>query len=706
VPVVRLNPDVPPKFEEIITKALEKERKLRYQNAADIRTDLRRLKRDTESGRTSAAATVAQPKARLLRWAGLAAATVVLAGIAVGGWLYFTHKAHALSATDTIVLADFTNTTGDVAFDGTLRQGLAVQLEQSPFLSLISDQRIQQTLRLMGQPPDAKLTPEIARDLCQRAGSAAVLDGSIASLGSQYVLGVKAVNCRTGDALAEEQERATGKEQVLSALDRAAANLRRKLGESLSTVQKLDTPLGEATTPSLEALQAFSLGWETVRKGDWAAAVPFFQRAIRLDPNFAMAYASLGVGYVNLGEASLAAENTRKAYELRERVSEREKFYIESHYYHFVAGDLEKARRVYALWVQTYPRDDGPVNNLAGIYQALGQYDKGLADFRELLRRDPEDALMYANVVSSYLYLNRLKEARVAVEEARAKKLDSPALHFLAYAIAFLQNDAAGMEQQTEWATGKPGIEDVLLANEAATAAYSGRLRNAGELSRRAVVSAERAEEKETAAGYQAEASLREALFGNGVAAHERAKAALGLSTGRDVQYGAALALAFARDAARAQALADDLAKRFPEDTLVQFNYLPTIRAQVALNRNDASGAIAALQAASPYELGTTGSIFNFLGQYPVYVRGDAYLAAHQGSEAVAEFQKILDHRGIVVNSPIGALAHLGLAQSNALQGDTAKARAAYQNFFTLWKDADTDIPILQQAKAEYAKLK
>jgi eukaryotic-like serine/threonine-protein kinase len=719
VPVapVRLNPDVPGKLEEIINKTLEKDRKLRYQNAADIRTDLQRLKRDTELDReaiaTSGTGLKAAPKSARSRLVGVMGAAVLVVALAASSfWWLNGRKAHALTGKDTIVLADFTNTTGDPVFDGTLRQGLTVQLEQSPFLSLISEQRILQTLRLMSQPPDAKLTPEIARDLCQRTGSKALLTGSIAQMGTQYSLIVNAVNCSNGENLASTEAQASDKNHVLDALGKVATDMRAKLGESLSTVQKLDTSLEQATTPSLEALQAYSLGWKTmVGNADFAAAAPLFQRAILLEPSFAMAYASLGTNYYNLGETRQGAENIRKAYELRERVSEREKLYIESHYHAFVTGDLEKARQAYDLWAQTYPRDSIPRNNLTSIYNSLGQYERAFEESLKALSLSP-DGNIYSNLVVAYTNLNRLEEAQATAKVAQTKNLDSPGLRITLYQIAFLQNDTAEMARQADWSTGKPGVEEVLLADEADTAAYSGRLERAREFSRQAVASAEHAEEKETAAGFEVNAAVREALFGNSREARERAHAALALSTGRDIQNGAALALALLGDAARAQALADGLAKSFPDDTLVQFNYLPTIHAQLALIRNDpvkssATGsakAIATLDAAAPYELGSGNGIVAAI-LYPVFVRGEAYLSGHQGSEAATEFQKILDHRGIVVNAPIGALAHLGLARAYVLHGDTAKASAAYQDFLTLWKDADPDIPIFIAAKAEYAKL-
>ena len=648
--------------------------------------------------------TAMRSKARSKKLALGTVAAGAIATLAIGGFLYPRH-AHALTDKDTIVIADFTNTTGDTVFDDTLKQALAVDLGQSPFLNILSEDKARQTLRQMTRSPGERLTQDLTREVCQRAGSKAYLAGSIAALGTQYVIGLEALNCSSGDVLAREQVTATGKEQVLPMLGQAAAKLRSEVGESLNSVQKFDVPLEQATTNSLEALKNLALGTKTQGERGAAEAIPFYKRAIELDPNFAVAYASLGGSYHNLGEPSLAAENTRKAYEMRERVTERERFYITSRYYEYVIGDLEKARQSYELWTQTYPRDVLPAGNLNVICDYLGQYDKALAQSRESYRLVP-DGLSYSNLVNAYLFLNRLEEARTTAEEAQTKNLDSPYLRVNLYALAFLQNDAAGMAQQVAWAAGKSGVEDALSEDEADTAAYSGRLAKARGFSRQAVASAKRAEEKETAAGYEADAAVREALFGNEAEARQRAAAVLALSTGRDVQYGAALALALAGDAHRAQALADDLGKRFPEDTIVQFNYQPTIHAQFALERNDTSRAIEALQAATPYELGLPGTGSFTPGLYPVYVRGDAYLAAHQGIEAAAEFQKILGHHGVVQNGSIGALAHLGLGRAYVLQGDTGKASAAYQDFLTLWKDADPDIPILVVAKSEYAKLR
>jgi eukaryotic-like serine/threonine-protein kinase len=708
MPPGRLNPGVPTKLEEIVTKALEKDRKLRYQSAAEIRTDLQRLKRDTESGRAPAATAQVEPKpatqATRFRWLALTGATMLVVALAASSWLFFTRKAHALTDRDTIVLADFTNRTDDPIFDDALRQALAVQLEQSPFLSLVSDQRVQHILLLMGQPADARLTPQMARELCQRAGSKAYLSGSIASLGQQYVLGLKAVNCLSGDTLAEEQVRATSKEQVLSAMDEAAPKLRAKLGESLATVRKFDTPLEQATTTSLEALQSYTLGRkQLIQNGDATAAAPLFGQAVRLDPNFAMAHLSLGLSHISLGETSLAAEEIRRAYELRERASQWEKFAIESRFYYAVPGDLLKAQQTYELWAQAYPRDFIPVDVLSTIYASLGQYDKALVASREALRLDPTSGSRYVALMPPYLYLNRLEDARAAAKEAQAKNVDSPFLHFNIYLIAFLEDDAQRIAQELAWAKGKPGVEDVLLAFEADTLAYCGRVNKAREVSRQAVASAKRAKQEETAASYEGDAALREALLGNSAEARRRTVVALEPSRGRDVLYQAALALR--GDIAREQELANDLAKRFPDDTIVQFNYLPTIHAQIALTRNNPSGALAALQSTAPYELGSPGAGDFALALYPVYVRGEAYLVAHQGSEAAAEFQKVLDNRGVVTNELIGALAHLQLGRAYALQHDTNKARAAYQHFLTLWKDADPDIPILKQAKAEYARL-
>jgi tetratricopeptide (TPR) repeat protein/predicted Ser/Thr protein kinase len=711
VPLVRYNPEIPPKLEEIINKALEKDRKLRYQSAAEMRADLQRLKRDSDSGRAAVATAAAELKPAVkstwFRWA-ISGAIILVIGLTLGGWLFFSRRAHALTDKDTIVLADFTNTTGDTVFDGTLRQGLSVQLEQSPFLSIVSDQRIHQTLQMMGQKPDAKLTPEIARGLCQRTASAAVLDGSIAQIGTHYLLTVKAANCVSGESLTSTEAQASDKNHVLDALGKTASEIRNKLGESLSTVQRFDTPLEQATTPSLEALRAFSSGRKVESTEGDAAAIPFFKHAIELDPSFAMAYASLGLMYVDIGESSIGADYTRKAYELRDRTSEAEKYFIAARFHKVVTGNMEKAEQSCKLWIQAYPRSDMPQDTLSGaIYPAVGKYEKGVEAGREAIRLNPDFFASYALLMFNYISLNRLEEAKVTYKQALERKVKNPFFDVPLYQIAFLQNDAVGMAQQVARSAGTPGAEDELLGLEAETAAYYGRLRDAREFSRRAMDSAERAQEKESAATYSALSGLREALFGNAEEARRRATLAIGRSAGRDLQYGVALALAYAGDEGRVQALTDDLGKRFPEDTIVRSNYLPTLRAKLAVSRGNVSEAIESLRAATPYELGqTTASTYGWTALYPVFVRGEAYLAAHQGSEAAVEFQKILDHPGIVLNEPIRALAHLQVGKAYAMQGDTAKAKAAYQDFLLLWKDADSDIPILIAAKSEYAKLK
>ena len=706
VPPVRLNPDVAPELEQIIAKCLEKDRNLRYQHASEVRTDLERLKRDRASAGVAISANAGASTGVRKSWKFIVPVAVALLAISSGGYFYF-HRTPKLTDRDTIVLGDFTNTTGDPVFDGTLRQGLSVQLEQSPFLSIISDQQIRQSLGLMGQPAEAKLTPAVARELCQRTGSAAVLDGSIAQIGTQYLLTLKAANCVSGESLASTEAQASDENHVLEALGKTASEIRNKLGESLSTVQQLDTPLEQATTPSLEALKAFSSGLKVISTTGSDAAIPFFKRALELDPKFALAYAYLGMVENDIGEFSMGVNYQRKAYDLRDRTSETEKYSITATYQKDVTGNIEKAIEACQLWIQAYPRSYHPHDLLAGaILPVIGQYEKAVEEATEAIRLNPDFPIPYAQRMASDIALNRIEEAKATYAQALARKLNNPFLDIALYQVAFLQNDAAGMAQQIAKTAGRPGFEDQLLNLEGDTVAYSGRLKDARELSRRAMDSAEGAAEKDPPAIYSATSGLREAWFGNTDEARRRVAFALSRSAGRDVLYLAALALAYSREDARAQALTDDLGKRFPEDTIVQFNYLPTLRAKLALNQGRASKAIESLTTAAPYELGlSTQSPFNWTAMYPVFVRGETYLAARQGTEAAAEFQKILDHPGIVVNGPIGALAHLGLARAYRLQGDTAKAKAAYQDFLRLWKNADPDIPILEQAKAEYAKL-
>jgi len=702
VPTIRLNPDLLPEMDKIISKALEKDRKLRYQHASEMRGDLQRLKRDTESGvsavrpAVTSASTVAKSSSFRRSAVGLALlAAVLLAGAA---WMMYSRKAHALTAKDTILLADFTNTTGDPVFDGTLRQGLSVQLEQSPFLGLISDEEIQKTLKLMALPADARLTPQIARQVCERTGSAAVIEGAIASLGSEYVLGLKAVNCRTGQSVAEEQVTAESKEQVLKALSQAAAGVRSKLGESAGTIEKLDTPLELATTPSLEALQAYSAGWIKKNNDDYVGAEPLFLRAIELDPNFGMAYASLGA--IMTGHEDLAIEYTQKAYDLRQKVSERERFYIEAHYQTLVAVDYEKTRQIYEQWASTYPRDSIPFSNLAAdVYPVFGQYEKSLGAAREALQIEHSDD-HYGRLANSYIFLNQFSEADRTLKEAQAQQFDSRFIHYALYQLAFLRNDIGGMKREVDWSKGKNPSEQILLSSQADTAAYFGQLNLARDLSRRVLAIAGAVSGSETPAWIKgwAEtlAAYRESFAGNLTFSRSRLKEALTLAPDRYMRTGMPWQLARDGDEQGAAELIASMAKHHPNSSLLRLFDLPMMQAQLALNHNDPAKAIEVLQVCVPVELGYI--------EIP-YMRGTAYLAAHQGSEAVAEFQKIIDHPGVTVNSIIRPVAFLGVGRAYAMQGDTAKARAAYQDFLTLWKGADPDIPILKEAKAEYAKL-
>ena len=756
VAVVRLNHDVPPKLEDIIGKALEKDRNLRYQNAADMRTDLQRLKRDTDTGRFAAASsgTVAaaqesgaQPAAQPLSpasgssaaltpspsssavkvadvpiagsklWKILVPAVVVLVA-AVAGTLYLrSHAAAALTEKDTIVLADFVNSTGDPVFDDTLKTALSVSLNQSPFLNVLPDNKIAATLKLMTRPADTKLTPEVAHELCQRAGSKAYLAGSIASLGSQYVLALKVVNCHSGDPLTEQQVTATSKEKVLDSLGEAASKLRSELGESLATIKKFDVPLTESTTASLDALKALAVGRKTAREKGSAAALPYHQRAIELDPNFADGYLSVGLDYANLSQVERANEYFTKAFQMREHASELEKLDIASAYYSFVTGEGDKSVRTYQEEIESYPRKFVAYNNLGAEYAYLGRYEKAAELTRQALHLDPDSFTSYGNLANFALSLQRFDEARQLIHQAQTRNVDDLVLHEALYALAFLGSDTAGMAEQQKWFTAKSSYENFGLALASDTEANGGHLHKARELTSQAIDSAVREDSKETGAAWGAIAAQREAAYGTPAEARQGASQALKLApTSQGVNVEAALAFALAGDSARAEAMAQDLAKRFPLDTQVQSIWLPAIRAQLALNKKNPALALTTLQAAaSPIEFGQIGFVANISCLYPTYVRGESYLAAGQGKAAADEFQKVINHSGIVWNCWTGAMAKLGVARANALQAKTlqgadadsarVRALAAYKEFLTLWKDADPDIPILKQAKSEYAKL-
>ena len=744
---IRLNPDLPAKLEDIVNKALEKDRNLRYQHAADIRADLQRLKRDTDTGRAVAASSgsvaaardsgstpAIQQTPRPVSSGSMAAAgpsssasaipasgtvpvvqrkswtvpvigaAAVIAVIIAGGVFFLSrsHRANALTEKDTVVLADFVNTTGDPVFDGTLKQALAVQLEQSPFLNILPESRINEALSFMGRKPGERITNDVAREISVREGAKAVLSGSIASLGNSYVITLSAINAQSGDSLAREQVEAASKEQVLKTLDSGASALRAKLGESLGSVQKFATPLEQASTSSLEALQAYTLGHNAHQNLNDAKAVPSLKRAIELDPNFAMAYATLGVIYGNLGSQSLQREMLRKAFDRRDRASEREKLYISSHYYESATGEIEKAAEVYEQWKQAYPHDNIPGDNLSLLYGGTGQLEKALVNAQLAMQVDPKDKFAYQNVSGVYMALGRFDEAGAVIEQAKQQKMDSASTRLVAYQLAFIRSDEGAMQREYDHAED-PGEQAFLLSFKCQAKYFQGRVREAREVCNTMAQMGDQHQLNEFVASLRTTQGAIEAEFGYPAEARRQTEAALAVPNNKFVNLGAAANFARLGDAARAQKLIADLAREYPSDTVLNKAVLPLARAMIELQLKQPSKVIDELESVRPFEI--SGGPTAATDYWPMYLRGEAYLDLHDGAKAQVEYQKIADHRGLSPMSPLYSLAHLGSARAYALAGDTAKSRAAYQDFFAFWKDADPDVPVLKQAKSEYEKL-
>ena len=685
-PPGQLNPSLPRGLQHIISKALQKSPAERYQSATEMLADLK---------------AAGAPSLPWRLFASAAAVLLITSLLAVR--FHNRQQSHRLTEQDTLVLSDFANPTGDALFNETLKQGLAVELEQSPFLNILSDEKVTQQLRFMGRSPDDRLTPEVAREVCQRAGSKAMLLGSISAVGSHYAIGLKAVNCQNGDSLGEELVEANRREDVLTKLHEAGTRMREKLGESLASIRKYDVPAEQATTPSLDALQAYSKALKNRYSQGDPAALTLLKRAVELDPNFAMAYAVSANVYFDLGESALSVVAAQKAYALRERVTERERLYIDSGYYGIVTGELEKEAQIYEEWKEIYPRDQTPHQNLALYHGYLGQYEQALSGYREALRLEPNNAMNYVTLAGTYINLNRFDEAKAILDEARARKLDHELVPWISYLLAFLRDDSPEMQNQVLLASSNEAIGDYLLASESDTEVFHGRLRNAWDFSLRAVDAANQNGSADRAASWRAHVALREAEFGNSARARQQATAALALTSAKDVGVVAGLALARAGDVSRAEVIVKDLKRRFPTDTLLNRYWLPSIQAAVEIDRKNPARAIETLQVTASYELG--GEPIQLDTMYPVYLRGLAYLMNRDGRAAVAEFLKIVDHRGRVSNCSLSVLVQVQLAKAYALSGEEEKARNALQEFLKLWKDADPDVAIFRQAQGEYAKL-
>ncbi len=703
-PVAQVNPKVSGEIGAIVNKALEKDRALRYQHAADIRADLQRLKRDTETGRMQAASSgsvrIAPESGRHAAkrgfWKIAISSVVLVAAVIVAGIYYRSYRKQALTEKDTIVLADFANSTGDTVFDGALKQAMSVQLAQSPFLNVLSDRKVIQTLKMMGHSTDERITPEIGREICLRTRSKALLVGTVSSLGSHYLIGLSAVTCNTGDMLASEHAEASSKEDVLRALSRTCSMLRASLGESLASVQKFDVPIDASTTTSLEALKSFSLA--NAQGTASANNIQLLKHAIDLDPKFAMAYAALARAYDNLNQPSLALQYVTKAYELRDRVSERERIRISAAYFG-ILGDIEKEAETYELWKLDYPRDSVPYNNLSQDYATLGQYEKALVASQEAVRLAPDNTNNYSNLASTYMNLNRFQEAQAVLDSAVANKLDSFNLREVTYYLAFLRHNDSEMDKQVRWGAANPGEGEGLLSAQSDTEAYCGHLSRAREYTERAVQSSIQADLKEAAGLWRVNGARREAELGNTALAKRETTASLDLDKGRDVMMLGALTFARIGDISNAESLVHQLETAYPHNTLMRRYWLPCIKAAIEISKHNPKQARTSLDAALPFELSTYGNLD------PAYLRGEAFLLEQNGTAAIAEFQKFLNNPGVVGGFITGSLVHIQLGRAYAIQGDSAKAKVAYQDFLTLWKDADPDIPILKQAKAEYARL-